>query len=176
MKSKGMIHIYHGDGKGKTTCGMGLCLRAAGAGMRVLIYQFLKDGCGNERSILESCPNVAFANEKRAVRFSFRMNEAQKREERERFEREILGIFERVREEKWDVLFLDEVLYAVCLGLLDEKILTDFLDMRPEGLEVILTGRNPSDALFNRADYVSRITKEKHPYDKNVPARNGIER
>ena len=176
MKNRGMVHVYHGDGKGKTTCGMGLCCRAAGAGLKVLIYQFMKDGCGNERRVLESCPNVTFANEKRTVCFSFRLSEAQKEQAREYLGKEAARIFQKAGEESFDVLFLDEVLYAVNTGLMEEKLLTDFLDSRPDHLEVILTGRNPSEAILERADYVSRIVREKHPFDRGVTARDGIER
>ena len=75
-----------------------------------------------------------------------------------------------------DVLFLDEILHVIRKGLLDEKLVLEFLDMRPEGLEVIMTGYDPSDALLERADYVSHIVKEKHPFDKGIPAREGIEK
>ncbi len=176
MQNKGYIHIYHGDGKGKTTCGMGLCCRAAGNGRRILIYQFMKDGDGNERKILESLPNVTFANERRPVLFSFQMNEAQRRSEKERYRGEFFRVADEAGSGAYDVLFLDEILYAITAGLLDEKVLTDFLDHRPEGLEVILTGRNPSDELRKRADYISEIRKEKHPYDTGLMARDGIER
>lgn len=176
MGQKGLVHVYYGDGKGKTTCAMGLCVRAAGAGMRVLIYQFMKDGLGNERSILEALPNVRFANQSRKVKFSFRMDEEEKRLEREFCEREFERIMACLQQENVDVLLLDEVLYAVSCGFLPEQALTGFLDGKPECLEVILTGREASEAVIMRADYVSRICKEKHPYDRGIVARNGIER
>lgn len=172
----GLVHIYHGDGKGKTTSAMGLCCRAAGAGMRVLIYQFMKDGSGNERKVLEAFPNVTFANEEREVRFSFHMSRKQKEQEKERYRTEILQVFEMARRESYDVLLMDEILYAISLSLLEEELLTAFLDHKPEGLEVILTGQNPSERIKDRADYVSRIVKEKHPYDSGISAREGIER
>jgi cob(I)alamin adenosyltransferase len=175
MRKKGLIHAYCGDGKGKTTCGMGLCLRAAGAGCRVLIYQFMKDGRGHERNALEKLPNVTFANQARDVSFSFRMSADEKEKEKAFYRREMERITDRVHREAWDVLFLDEVLYAVRGGLLEESVLTDFLDTKPQGLEVILTGRELSDAVRARADYLSRIVKEKHPYDAGVLAREGIE-
>lgn len=175
MSQEGLVHIYYGDGKGKTTCGMGLCLRCAGARMRVLIYQFMKDGCGNERTLLENIPNVTFAGEKRKVRFSFRMSDEEKQKERELYRREFAALEERVRREKYDVLLLDEALNAVSCGLLEESALTEFLDHRPEHLEVILTGREASPAIRERADYLSRIVKEKHPYDSGIMAREGIE-
>ena len=175
MRETGLIHVYYGDGKGKTTCGMGLCIRAAGAGCKVLVYQFMKDGRGHERRILENLPNVCCANEVRDVSFSFRMSSEEKDIERDRYRRELERVFDRVRQESWDVLFLDEVLYAVSCHLLQESILTDFLDTKPEGLEVILTGNDLSEEVRKRADYVSRIVKEKHPYDRGLHARSGIE-
>ena len=175
MIQKGLVHIYYGDGKGKTTCGAGLCLRAAGAGMRVLIYQFMKDGCGNECSLLRTIPNVSFAGEKRSVKFRFRMSEAEKLLEKERYRCEFSGIVQRVLREETDLLFLDEALNAVSCGLLEEKALTDFLDQKPECLEVILTGREASAPLRERADYLSRIVKESHPYERGIAARAGIE-
>ena len=72
-------------------------------------------------------------------------------------------------------VFLDEVLYAISCDLLPESVLTRFLDAKPEGLEVILTGNDPSEEVRKRADYVSRIVKEKHPYDRGLHARSGIE-
>ena len=176
MKGKGLIHVYCGDGKGKTTCAMGLCLRAAGAGFRVLIYQYMKDGTARERRILETAQNVTFANEVREVSFSFRMSGGQKIREMERYRMETMQVLERARRELFDVLLLDEALYAVSCGLLEESVLTEFLDGKPEGLEVILTGRDPSGAILDRADYVSRIAKEKHPFDRGIPARDGIEK
>ena len=176
MKGKGLVHIYCGDGKGKTTCAMGLCLRAAGAGLKVLIYQYMKDGTASERRILETARNVTFANEVREVSFSFHMSGDQKKQEMERYRRETERILERARRERFDVLLLDEVLYAVSCGLLEESVLTEFLDAKPEGLEVILTGKNPSGAILDRADYISRIVKEKHPFDSGVMAREGIEK
>lgn len=175
MSEKGYVHIYHGDGKGKTTCGMGLCCRAAGAGKRVLIYQFMKDGDGNERRILEPMPGVTFAGEKRPVRFSFQMNRAKKEAEQEHYVREFSHVVDEALSGNYDVLFLDEILYAIKAGLLKEKLLLDFLDQKPEGLEVVLTGRDPSEDVIVRADYISRIVKEKHPYEKGVAARAGIE-
>ncbi len=176
MKEWGYIHVYHGDGKGKTTCGMGLCCRAAGAGKRVLIYQFMKDGEGSERKALEFVQNVTFSGRKQPVMFSFQMSEEQKEAEKERYKREFLETVEEAETGNWDMLFLDEILYAISSGLLEEKLLTQFLDHKPESIEVILTGRDPSSGIRERADYISEIRKEKHPYDIGLPARKGIER
>ena len=74
------------------------------------------------------------------------------------------------------VLFLDELVYTIGSKLFDEQLLLDFLDHKPEKLEVILTGQGPSEALIERADYVSELKKIKHPFDKGLAARDGIER
>ena len=76
----------------------------------------------------------------------------------------------------YDVLFLDECIYTIKAGLLDEDLLLDFLDHKPEKLEVILTGQGPSEELMKRADYISEICMRKHPFEKGIPARPGIER
>ena len=74
------------------------------------------------------------------------------------------------------MLFMDEVIYTIKAGLLDEKLVLDFLDHKPEKLEVIMTGQGPSEELMKRADYVSEICMRKHPFQKGIPARLGIER
>ena len=79
-KGTGLVHIYFGDGKGKTTTGMGLCVRAAGYGYRVLIYQFMKNNKTSERNILEKIENVAIVNGLEQEKFSFQMTEQEKKE------------------------------------------------------------------------------------------------
>jgi cob(I)alamin adenosyltransferase len=181
MKTKdltktGLIHIYCGDGKGKTTCGMGLCARAAGAGKKVMIFQFMKDNSGTERRVLGSIPNIDLLDGPSRVRFSFRMTEEEKRERRAYYDGLLKEIARKVRSEGYDVLFLDEALYAIRAGLLDEELLAGFLDEKPEHLEVILTGQDPGGRLRSAADYISEIRKIKHPFDNGVPARDGIEK
>ena len=176
MKRKGFIHIYCGDGKGKTTCGMGLCCRAAGFGYKVLIYQFLKDNSSSERKILEGSPNVEFLDGMDTERFSRQMSKEERRFHKEFYEERLRLLRRMVSSGNYDMLFLDEVLYAVRAGLLDEKLLTDFLDSRPQNLEVILTGRDPGEELLKRADYISEIRMIRHPISRGQKARGGIER
>lgn len=172
----GLIHIYCGDGKGKTTCGMGLCVRAAGFGFRVLIYQFMKNNSTSERVSMAKIENISFLPGLEHEKFSFRMTEEEKAEHRRYYAGKLQEISELVKAEKVDVLFLDEAVYCIGSGLLEESALIDFLKNKPEHLEVILTGRNPSPALIECADYVSEIRKVKHPFDRGVRARKGIER
>ena len=155
--NNGLIHLYTGEGKGKTTAAMGLVLRAAGSGLDVLIFQFLKDNSSSERIILEQIPNVTCLPGKDRVKFVSKMDEIIK----------FCGPF--------DVLVLDEILCAVQLGVLSEEKLVEFLEHKPRGLEIVLTGHVVSDKVLELADYVTEIRKVKHPYDQGITAREGIE-
>ncbi len=172
----GLIHIYCGDGKGKTTCGMGLCVRAAGFGYRVLIYQFMKNNSTSERSSMSKIENITFLPGLDHEKFSFRMTEEEKEQRRSFYANQLRTAAELAKKEAYDVLFLDEAIYAIRSGLLEESLLLDFLKNKPEHLEVILTGQGPSPALLELADYVSEIHKVKHPFDAGISARKGIER
>lgn len=158
-KQTGCVHIYCGDGKGKTTCGMGLCTRAAGYGYRVLIYQFMKDNSTSERKVLLLSPNVTFVPGQDKIKFSFLMTPEEKAEQKRYYEEQFQKVTEKAVQEEYDVLFLDELVYTIGSKLFDEQLLLDFLDHKPEKLEVILTGQGPSEALIERADYVSELKK-----------------
>jgi len=173
---RGLIHIYCGDGKGKTTCGMGLCVRAAGAGGKVLIYQFMKDNSTSERRVLSQVPGITLIDGPDRVKFSFQMTEEEKAEQRTSYRERLKQLFRKAEEERYDLLFLDEAIYTVRAGLLPEQDLISCLDHKPEGLEVILTGQGPSEEMILRADYVTEMKKVKHPYDRGISARRGIER
>lgn len=174
--ARGLIHIYCGSGKGKTTCGMGLCVRAAGAGMKVLIYQFMKDNSTSERKVLAHVPGITLADGPAREKFSFRMTKEEKEERRIYYKEKLHELFRIAGEESYDLLFLDEVIYTIGAGLLGEEELLDCLDRKPERLEVVLTGQGPSERLIGKADYVTEMKKVKHPYDRGISARPGIEK
>lgn len=171
-----MIHIYCGNGKGKTTCAMGLCTRAAGYGYKVLIYQFMKNNKTSERKILEQVPNVTFIDGKETEKFSFMMTEEEKAERKAYYLKQFRYVTELAEKEQYQVLFLDELIYTIGAGLFDEEVLTEYLKQKPEELEVILTGQNPGEAVIELADYVSENKKIKHPFDKGQKSRMGIEK
>ena len=121
-KGTGLVHIYFGDGKGKTTTGMGLCVRAAGYGYRVLIYQFMKNNKTSERNILEKIENVSIVNGLDQEKFSFQMTEQEKKERLAFYNSQFEKVTKKAVEEDFDVLFLDETIYTISAGLLDEKL------------------------------------------------------
>lgn len=175
-KQTGYVHIYCGNGKGKTTTGMGLCTRAAGCGYKVLIYQFMKDNNTSERNILKKVPNITIIDGLNNEKFSFQMTDQEKAERRKYYETQFEILTKMAARDDYDVLFLDELIYTIKAGLFNESILLNYLKNKPPHLEVILTGQNPSQDLIDAADYVSEIMKQKHPFDKGVKSRKGIEK
>lgn len=169
----GMVHIYCGDGKGKTTAAVGLAVRCVGGGGKVLFVQYLKDGKSSETAVLHNIGGVDVKKCPENMKFVFEMT-AEEKAELCRFYR---GQFEETAKEAadYDMIVLDEVLHAVNMGFLPEEELVSFLDKRPCGTEIVLTGRDPSEALCQRADYITDMKKIKHPYDKGVDARKMIE-
>ncbi len=171
----GLTHIYCGDGKGKTTAAIGLAVRCAGGGGKVLFYQFMKGNKSSERALLESSENITLINGKENQKFVWNMNEEEKHLSRNLYTEEFKRITQIAETEKYDLLILDELLSAVSCGFVPLKIVTDFLKLKSVTLEVVITGRNPNSELIALADYVSEIKKVKHPFDKNISARHLIE-
>ena len=170
---KGLIHIYCGDGKGKTTAAMGLALRFAGAGRRVLVLQFFKDGNSSEVKALRNFDTVDVVEQTRHFGFSWTLSEEELREAKAYYS----GLLEDTvaRSGKYDLLVLDEAMSACTTGMIQEERLLELLHEKPDALEVVMTGRNPSQALMDRADYVTEMRKVKHPFDRGIPARMGVE-
>ena len=169
----GCVHIYCGDGKGKSTASVGLSVRAAGAGKKVLFSQFFKDGSSSEIDVLRSIPNITV--ELCPVTYGFYkfMNE----EKRAAARTDYRALLDRVLAlaPSMDLVILDEIISTCNHGVVEEAVLLDFLAHKPEHLEVVLTGRNPSKALQAASDYISEMRKVKHPFDRGIPARRGIE-
>jgi cob(I)alamin adenosyltransferase len=153
-----------------------LALRCSGHGNHVLLVQFLKSRPTGELNSLALLPNIELLRGKETKKFTFQMSD----EEKEQVKGEHLRLFAKVKqkcsEERLDLLILDEVVGACNTGVFDLDVLVDFLRNKPKELEVVLTGRNPAPKLVELADYVSEVCKRKHPYEKGIPARTGIER
>ena len=171
---KSCIHIYCGDGKGKTTAAMGLALRAAGSGRPVVLAQFLKDGTSSGRDILRQLPKVRVVVCEEQFGFFWNM----KKEQREAAAKAYRELFERAVREAQNGAFLlvmDELIAAYNHELVDRERVLAFLRGKPEGQEIVLTGREPAPELLDLADYVSEIRKRKHPFEQGIAAREGIE-
>lgn len=200
-----MIHIYHGNGKGKTTAAIGAAVRAAGAGVPVIFSQFLKDGFSGEVGVLQKMPGILVLLPEKSFGFTWRMTPEEKRateiecskllkssaallntqlraepRRREIYKkrRDSVGIV-KTEPEKADIsamIVLDEVLDAVNKGMLDREELLKTLFEMPDGVEIVMTGRDPDEAFLNLASYVTRMEKERHPYDSGQLSRIGVEK
>lgn len=170
-----MIHIYFGDGKGKTTAATGLAVRAAGAGMRVLFTQFLKSGISGERAVLQGIDHITLTPCPQNIPFTFQMEP----EEFDRYQKEYRDLlaycFSEEAEAGYDMIVLDEVFSLVDCGMLPKKALLSFLRGAPAGREFVLTGHKVAPEFIGLCDYASEIKKISHPYDKGAAARRGIE-
>ena len=163
-----MIQVYIGEGKGKTTASIGLSIRAAGHGFNVLFMQFLKDDSSGEISVLRSISGIEVIHCPVNYGFTFQMTEDQKKETALEYDK----MLDKAIEADVFLIVLDEAIHALNAGLINQEKLERLLH---KNCEIVLTGRNAPEWLTDRADYVSDIQKIKHPYDKGVQARVGIE-
>ena len=171
---QGLVQIYYGDGKGKTTAAFGLAFRCAGWGKRVVIAQFLKSGAGGEIRAAERFPELTVLRTKDIHKFTFQMNDEEKAATAVNCQDLFRQATALAAEQGARLLVLDEVIDAT-YGFLPMDELCAWLDSRPEGLEVVITGHSIPQELADRADYISHVVKEKHPYDRGVMARKEIE-
>lgn len=169
----GLVHIYCGDGKGKTTAAIGLAVRAAGCGKRVYLLQFLKNRQTGEYKSLQNLPNVKIKTME-TEKFIFQMSTAEK----DAVKRRQIFDFIKISKEmlNYDLLILDEIFGAIETETFSLNRLLDFLKTKPPALEVVLTGRNVPAALLPYADYISRMVCVRHPYMRGISARTGIEK
>jgi len=176
---KGLIQIYYGNGKGKTTAAMGQAIRACGNGMKVFVFQFLKSPAeSGEVSVLRSLPGVEYMDNTIEVPFLFNLTPEQQEYFNELYSARFREITDRIMTGDYDVAVLDEVLDAFGLGLIPEEDLFRLMDLKPAGTELVMTGHEYGkdlSGLIGRADYVTRCVKEKHPFDLGIGCRKGIE-
>ena len=179
MLEKGLVQIYTGDGKGKTTAAFGLAVRAAGRGNRVLIYQFLKppelelgERLGVEKSglpirleALEADWDMfgSFDNERDMTRAKTAIRDA------------IARLAKAAAAAEYDVIILDEIVFCVSSGLASLDDVTTLVMRRAPRVELVLTGRGATPELVALADLVTEMKKVKHPFDEGIPARAGID-
>lgn len=172
---RGCVHIYCGDGKGKTSAAVGLAIRAAGRGRRVLIARFLKTDDSGEVPVLRQTDGIRVVPCERTFGFVFRMTKEEKEEAARYFQERFRKISEMAVQEGYDVVIFDELMASCNYHMVEEADVLRFLQEKPEEMEVVMTGRDPSEALLAAADYVSEIRMVKHPFTEGIPAREGIE-
>ena len=170
---RGLVQIFTGDGKGKTSAAIGAVVRALGHGLRVYIGFFMKgDHPSGERNILSKLPNVTMESFGAG---GFVGRENIKPEEKERAKRGLAAARKAMLSGNYDLVVLDELNLAVAWNLVERDEVLKLIDERPEGVELILTGRRADSKLIKAADLVTEMLKIKHPYDEGVKAREGIE-
>lgn len=173
--SKGLLMVFTGDGKGKTTAALGVAVRAAGRGMRTHIIQFIKaPGSSGEHELVEGLrPLVTI--ETRGTGFLQPTDEVAMKEAREAAE----GAWEQatvlLRQEGLDILVLDELTVALNHGLLEPAEVVDALFHRRADLHVIVTGRTAPKEICDMADLVTEMVARKHPYERGRPGQCGLD-
>jgi cob(I)alamin adenosyltransferase len=168
--NKGLIQVYTGDGKGKTTAALGLAVRAAGHGMRVGFTQFLKsEPCGEHLFISRY---HAFDIVQIGAGDSFTKPQEQLNEEAQQI---LAYAEEQMLSGRYDLLILDEIFIAIHKGLITIQQVLDLLEKKPVSLELILTGRYAPPEIVQRADLVTEMHMIKHPFNQGICARPGIE-
>lgn len=169
---KGYVQVYTGNGKGKTTASLGLAVRASGAGLSVFIIQFMKQGMYSEIKALKKLDNI-FVEQYGAGQFvKGKPSDAERVKCRQGYER----LCQIIEAGNHDLVIADEANIACFCGLLSEEDLLHLIDIKPDNIELVITGRGAPASVMDRADLVTEMTDVKHYYQQGVVARVGIEK
>jgi len=169
----GLVQVFTGDGKGKTTAALGTIIRALGHGLRVYIVYFMKgDYPYGERNVLAKLPNVKFAS---FGSQGFIDPANIKQEEIEQAKQALVAAREAMFNGNYDLIVLDEVNLAAAWKLVELDEVVKLIVDKPQNVELILTGRKADTKLIKLADLVTEMIKIKHPYDMKIKSRKGIE-
>lgn len=171
---KGCIQVYTGNGKGKTTAAIGQAVRAAGFGLKTFIIQFMKEFPYNEIKSLEALSDFITIEQCGKDDFVYK-KELPSVEEKEKVKKGLMLTLEKMKSGKYDIIILDEVLVSIYFKLFTEKDILDFINQKPENVELIITGRYAPQNIIDAADLVTEMKEIKHYYSKGVSARRGIE-
>jgi len=171
---KGLIQVYTGDGKGKTTAALALALRAVGHGMKVLMIQFMKGGTeiGEVKAAQKLAPYLTIVP---MGRETFVSKDNPHPEDIKMAREGLLLSQKAIQNKEYDVVILDEINVAIEYGLISISDLLQLLDSKPKEVEIVLTGRNARPELLEKADLVTEMVKRKHYFNEGVPARKGME-
>lgn len=174
MPQNGLVHIYTGDGRGKTSISLGMVMRAVGNNMSVLFCQFLKGQPTSELNSLEKL-GVKVLRVDGFEKFIAFMSENEKKDCKSAHQL----CYNRMKADflsgEYDLVVLDEVMAAITLSMFSLDDIVSLVKSKPDNVELVLTGRDAPQELLDLADYVSEIKSVKHPYDKGIKARKGIE-
>lgn len=171
---KGYIQVYTGDGKGKTTAALGLALRAAGAGLKVFIAQFIKkERCSEHRIISERLKDLVTVKQ---YGEGLILGRKETQSDVKAAERGLAEIRDVMGSGQYDIVVLDEVNVAVRHHLIDLADLLDIMEKKPEAVELVITGRYAEERVIEKADLVTEMREIKHYQGKGTRARRGIER
>jgi cob(I)alamin adenosyltransferase len=171
--SIGLIHVYVGEGQGKTSAAVGLAVRARGAGLSVLLAQLFK----HEPSELKSLKKLGVdCLQYSLVHPYFKKYSSRALDEQAKGCKDFVEkAFRLAKKDKYDVLILDEIGPAVSYALLSEDELAKMVKAKPKRTELVMTGRGIPESIISLADYVTELTLKKHPYNKGILARKGID-
>ena len=170
---KGYIQVYTGNGKGKTTAAIGLSVRAAGAGLNVFIAQFIKMGEYSEIKSLKKFSDRITTNQYGRGQF---IKGKPSKEDKAAARKGLSAVRNALLSGKYDIIILEEGNVAVSIGLLSVGDIIDLLEMKPDHVEIVITGRNASPEIIEKADLVTEMKDVKHYYTNGVTARTGIEK
>ena len=174
-RAKGLIHLYTGDGKGKTTASIGLAIRAAGAGKKVVFAQFMKGRKTSELNSFDELENIKVIRSSKNLGW-FKKDDPDSVLAFTTEHNRILGNIENLVEKgQCDVLIMDEATYPYNYGIIDKDRFEALILNKPAYMEIVLTGRNAPDFFIDNADYITEMKKIRHPYDGGIEARLGIE-
>lgn len=170
---RGYVHVYTGDGKGKTTAALGLALRAVGAGLKVYIGQFIKKGDYSEINALKRFSDCVTVEQFGRGRFTRGKPTS---EDIEAARKGLIRVKEILFSRQHHIVILDEINVAVSYGIFLPEDLLDIIDRKPDDIELIITGRNAAPEIVEKADLVSEVKAIKHYFQSGVKARIGIEK
>lgn len=179
-----MVHIYFGNGKGKTTAAAGLCIRAMGYGVPVTIVQFLKDGNSGEMRYLEGTGKARILHAPDHFGFWKNMSDSRKEETKRQCRELLKNALMKVKgtdnnsgkAQISGIVVLDEILTAAGYGIFESSEIAGFINELPKDTEVILTGKEAQKELLDLADYITEMRMVRHPYSKGIKARCGVEK
>ena len=176
MGEDGLVIVYTGGGKGKTTAALGMALRAVGYGHKVCMIQFIKGSW--HYGEMDSSKKLAPEFELVAIGIGFVgiLDDTSPKEDHEKYAEEAIKICkDKILSEKYDLIILDEINYAVNLGLINIKSVMDLIKLKPKKLDLVLTGNHAKEEILKLADLVTEMKEIKHPFQSGIKAKKGID-